>query len=161
VSLSLLNALPDPHSQMESMRRALFAANEERDALRLELQEARTQIGSMAGATQQLRSILDPLYGALRRVYGELDEVGGAEGVGAPAPKADTRLDAVWGSWKTKLGGKAALAIDALLLHGEMTARQLRIHISCGNEYVYKVITQLTNAGILVKRDGKFSLCQL
>ena len=92
----------------------------------------------------------------MRLLFGEMDAIGVGESQ-TSSPKAS----AVWESWKEKLGGKAGGAIDALLLHGEMNAQQLRIHLKCGNEYVYKVITKLASANLIDRRDKKIRLKDL
>ena len=92
-------------------------------------------------------------------VFGQIEAMG-VSGSGSTAAST-TRNSAVWESWKQQLGGKTGAAIDVLLLHGEMSAQQLRIHLKCGNEYVYKVITKLANANLINRREGKVSLKEL
>lgn len=136
--------------QLEAMREA---RDEALEALRLEKSKnAGVELG-----VRELRAALMPLYRSLSLIYGKIEEVG----IGAATPQAEVKNSAVWQSWKEKLGGKAADAIDVLLLHGELTAAQLRLHLKCGNEYVYKIITKLATANLINRREGRVSLKQL
>jgi transcription initiation factor IIE alpha subunit len=67
----------------------------------------------------------------------------------------------VWDSWKGKMSGSAAKAIDALLLHGEMTAEQLRIHLGCATRTCYNIIGELNKAKLINKNGGRISLKEL
>lgn len=111
---------------------------------------------TLEGAAE-LKLVLTPLYKGLRHIFGEFDAIG-VQDVSSASSGGDKKLSAAWESWKKKLGGKAAMAIDVLFLHGEMNATQLRIHLQCGNDYVYNVISQLHKAGIINKNGGKISL---
>lgn len=82
-------------------------------------------------------------------------------GVAGGRTTINPATNAVWDSWKQKLGGKAAEAIDVLVLHGEMNAEQLRIHLKCGKNYVYNVISSLHKASLINKNSGKISLKEL
>ena len=121
-----------------------------------DLRTERTKNAGIDRAVQNIRDALGPFYNGMRLLFGEMDAIGVGESQ-TSSPKAS----AVWESWKEKLGGKAGGAIDALLLHGEMTAQQLRIHLKCGNEYVYKVITKLASANLIDRRDKKIRLKDL
>jgi hypothetical protein len=92
-------------------------------------------------------------------VFGQIESMGVSASPSETA--ASPAKSAVWESWKQQLGGKAGDAIDVLMLHGELSAAQLRLHLKCGNEYVYKVITKLANANLINRRDGKVSLKEL
>ena len=121
-----------------------------------DLRTERTKNAGIDRAVQNIRDALGPFYNGMRLLFGEMDAIGVGESQ-TSSPKAS----AVWESWKEKLGGKAGGAIDALLLHGEMNAQQLRIHLKCGNEYVYKVITKLASANLIDRRDKKIRLKDL
>ena len=105
-----------------------------------------------------LRHQLEPLYNALRMVFGELDNAGvsGVETAG-PSP----RVASLWESWKSKLGGKQAEFIQALLEHGEMTAVQLKVATHTGTSTVPQVIYKLNHLGLINKQGGKYSLKEL
>lgn len=162
----VLSGVPDPQSQLRSLQQELFNRNRQ-------LQESEARVAELEGelarekakarqverGAQQLRSVLTPLYRALGSVFGELDAMGVEENP-ADAP-AQTAKSAVWDSWKQKLGGKVAQAIDVLALHGEMNAKQLRLHLQCGNDYVYQVVSKLNTNGLINKNGGKISLKQL
>lgn len=161
----VLSGVPDPQSQLRSLQQELFNRNRQ-------LQESEARVAELEGelarekakarqverGAQQLRSVLTPLYRALGSVFGELDAMG-VEDKTSDAP-AQVK-SAVWESWKQKLGGKVAQAIDVLALHGEMNARQLRLHLQCGNDYVYQVVSKLNTNGLINKNGGKISLKQL
>lgn len=121
---------------------------------REELAAERSKGSGVEEGVAQLRAALLPLKDGLDRIFGIL-----------PASElpsvASPRKSAAWESWKSKLGGKAAEAIDVLMLHGEMNAVQLRLHLQCGKDYVYNVISQLHKAQLINKNGGKISLKEL
>ncbi len=114
-----------------------------------------------ARALTALRRQLDPLYQALRVVFGHLDAAGVSEVTNQAQASGDPRLSAVWASWKSKLGQGAAKCIDALLLHGEMNTQQLAIATGYHRNTVPQYVSQLNKAGLIDKRDGKFRLKHL
>ncbi len=57
-------------------------------------------------------------------VFGALDTADGGQVVAGSATTGD---GGVWASWKTRLGGGCAKAIDALLTHKELNTQQLAI----------------------------------
>jgi hypothetical protein len=123
--------------------------------LQSELRRSREDTArSVAG----LRRELSPLYNALRRLFGEIDNLGVED---EPAPRVQPKTSAIWESWKRKLGGKPAEFIDILLEHGEMSAAQLKIAAHCGQRTVYDTIFKLNKAGLVNKNGGKFSLKQI
>jgi DNA-binding transcriptional ArsR family regulator len=120
----------------------------------------RTAKRENARAVGKLRQQLSPLYRALQEVFGEMDEIGG-EQPGDATPAQPARSSAVWESWKHRLGGGQAKAIDALLLHGEMNTTQLAIATGLHRTSIPKVISNLNKAGLINKNGGRFSLKQL
>lgn len=108
-------------------------------------------------AIAELRRQLQPLYQALRCVFGQIESVNAQEGSSVAQP----HTKAVWESWKQRLGGTQAKFIDALLLHGGLTQTQLRIHAGCATGSVAGVVCQLNKAGLITKRDGKIFLKEL
>lgn len=152
--------LPPPRDRVAELTR-------ENESLKAEIRELRNQLAreqERSGAVEEgafrLRGALSPLYIALQQVFGDLDAMGIEEGAGKQSAPA-TAKSAVWESWKQKLGGKVAQAIDVLALHGEMNAKQLRLHLQCGNDYIYNVISKLHTNGLINKNGGKISLKQL
>ena len=159
-----ISAVPDLRDrQLESLKEQLREAREQLEQVEQELAAERSKRKSVERGVQEMRKVLAPLYGALQLLHGEMD----AMGIGA-SPQAETGNGsfeqtkvAVWESWKKKLGGKAADAIDALRLHGEMTHTQLKIHIRCGQQTVYDTVHRLNKAGIINKNSGRISLKEL
>ncbi len=144
--------------RIESLQRELYRRNQQLNEAEENLRQERQKTASIERGVQELRKVLSPLYQALQHVFGEIDTMGVGS---APAAGVDPRKSAVWEDWKQKLGGKAADAIDALHLHGEMTHTQLRIHMKCGQQTVYDTVHRLNKAGIINKNGGKISLKQL
>ena len=155
MSLSLTNALADPQSQMDSMRRALADAVRERDELRQEIRDERQKNAAIERGVQELRAVLSPLYSGLRHIFGEI------EAMGATSVSLEPQKKAVWEDWKQKLGGLPAKAIEALLIHGEMNRAQLRIQVGCATRSVTDIVYKLNQAGLINKNGGKISLKQL
>lgn len=158
MSLSILSALPDPMKAMNDLRR-------ENERLRIELAEAQGEIraernkrATMERGISRLREVLSPLYGGLQMVFGEIETMG----VGATAVQGmDPRKAAVWEDWKQKMPGIPARFIDALMLHGELTQQQLRLHAKCARGSVPGVVSQLWKNGLINKNGGKISLKEL
>jgi len=119
-------------------------------------------------ALGSLRKSLHPLYRSLQAVFGDLDLAGivdepqpitsgGPAGAGAVGG-IDPRHAAVWANWKERLGAGPAKVIDVLLVHGEMTATQLRIACACRLDTVYRNVSTLKGAGLINKSGDKYSL---
>jgi len=147
--------------QSHSRVRALELENESlREDLAIARAEAERAKNQAARSVGELRRQLNPLYQALRMVFGELDAIAPAsEATGAPGYN-DKKL-AVWESWKQKLPGKRADFIQALLDHGEMTGTQLRVatHTAAGS--VAGIIHELKKLGLIQKSGDKYSLKEI
>lgn len=127
-----------------------------RDA-RNETAQARRESNRAMG---ELRRQLGPLYKALQMVFGELDAAG-ADEAPAASGSANPRTSAVWENWKSRLPGRPAQIIDALLLHGELNTTQIGVAVGMSRNNVPAVIFKLNKAGILTKNGDKFSLKKL
>jgi hypothetical protein len=114
---------------------------------------------SVEDGVRELRSALNPLYQALRQVFGEIESMGVSDGTSTSA--ASPRNSAAWEQWKQRLGGATARAIDALMVHGEMNQTQLRIILGCATRTVTNVVAALNQAKLIDKNGGKISLKQL
>jgi hypothetical protein len=121
-------------------------------------------------ALSALRRQLGPLYRALQLVFGELDAAGVADEAPGAAPAAgpaaapggrSAREMAMWDDWKTKLPPGCAKIIDALLLHPDLSVKQLRVSCRMGENSVYQATSRLGQAGLIAKVGGRFSLKQL
>jgi hypothetical protein len=152
-----LTALPDPHSQIESLQRALYEKIQRIADLEEDLQRAKAERAALGGGVANLRIALAPLYQALQMVFGHLDAMPART---AQAPPGGAKK-AVWESWKEKLRGMPAKAIDILLMHGPMTSAQLRIQLACATRTCTNAVSTLKRAGLIEKVDGKISLKEL
>lgn len=148
-----LAGVPNPQSQIESLQRELYVRNRQLAETEAALRRERTKNASIEQGVQKLREVLGPLFNGLKLIYNEVDSMGFGDISAASSP--------VWDSWKQKLGGQTAEAIDILSLHGEMNAEQLRIHLRCARTHVYNVISRLNKAGIINKNGGRISLKEL
>jgi len=137
---------------------------EEISTLREQLRDAQREASAAkrdaARALANLRKQLGPLYQALQMVFGELDAAGVEEPSAASGP-VNARTSAVWESWKSKLPGRTAQIIDALLLHGEMNSTQIAIAIGIHRNNVPQLIFKLNKAGLIDKNGTKYSLKKL
>jgi len=152
------------HSPIPPPRNWDYEIKKENDQLRAEVAELREKlrqnqllIDKEEQALSQIRTFLQPLYSGLTHLFEQMDSVTGAGAKTGEQP----RNKVVWDSWKQKLGGQTAEAIDVLMLHGEMNAEQLRIHLRCARTHVYNVISRLNKAGIINKNGGRISLKEL
>lgn len=157
----------DPRAnQIDSLERQVAKLRGELSDTRHELTRVREESNR---ALTALRQQLSPLYRALQRVFGELDEAGVADapatGTAAPsnsaAPRQDARVAAIWDSWKVRLGPASAAVIDALLLQPNMNTTQLAIAIGKSRNTVPNLIFKLNQAGLITKNGGRFSLKEL
>jgi hypothetical protein len=148
--------------ESEGLRRRIIELESDlmhRDA---DLRKAHGEVESMGRALALLRRQLEPLYTALRVVFGQLDAAGVAPENPCQEPVGrEVKASPVWESWISKLGGKSADFIRALLEHGEMTSVQLRVVTHSGQQTVYDVTSKLNKLGLLNKNGGKYSLKQL
>lgn len=136
-------------SDVKRLERELYQANAEIASLR---RENNSKIA-------HLRHTLTPLYQSLQRVFGEMDAIGDTDAPDAAAPDSvNPHQRAIWDSWKRKLGGKAADAIEALLLHGEMNSQAIAIAIGMHRNNVPKIMFKLNQAGILRKNGNNYAL---
>jgi hypothetical protein len=122
------------------------------------LEDERMKATSVVSGVRELRTVLAPLHNALKRVFGEMDILPIDH---APLPSFFPQKSVVWESWKQKLGGYTAKAIDALLLHGALTRTQLRIHVGCATSSVPSIVSALNKAGLINKDGKKISLKEL
>lgn len=169
----VLNARPDPQSQLCSLQQELFERNKQLSAaetriadLEAELVRERAKSKQVERGAQKLRSVLLPWRDAIAMLFGEFDAMGveaeaasvqSAYASGQASPKS-----AVWEDWKRKLSPREGKAIDALLLHGEMTIPQLRIHIGCASSTSREVAQLLVTKGLAVRTQrGKVALKEL
>lgn len=141
--------LENENSRLERENASLRAQVRE---LNIQLAREREKSTGVGEGAQRLKNILSPLHTALKMIFEELD------GVEVPT---GTQSNPVWDDWKKKLGGKSAEAIDVLMMHGELNADQLRIHLHCARTHVYNVISQLNKAGVIIKNGGRISLKKL
>jgi len=148
------NIVPELRRQIRELEQDLMGANHQIQALEREN-------SLMRNAMTVLRRKLDPFRVVIAAIFGELDVIPVDEAVMVSAPPVDDRKRAVWESWKQKLGGKPADLIDALLVHGEMNAVQLRVAMRCHINSVYEATAKLQKMGLLNKSGGKYSLKQL
>jgi hypothetical protein len=150
---------PNQQKAIDDLARALRAADERGDRLEDELRTERRKNAAVEQGATALREILAPLYQGIGMILGHIEAMG-VSPAGEPA-QANSRTSAVWNSWKSKVSGSAAKAIDALLLHGEMTAEQLRIHLGCATRTCYNIIGELNKAKLINKNGGRISLKEL
>ena len=163
-SLSILAPLPDWRQKAEALQRELYERNRQINEAEEALRQERQKTAAVERGVTELRTVLNPLYQALQHIYGEIGAMGVNESA-ATGPVAPTgRVMAAWESWKQKLGANSAAAkiIDILMLHGELTHTQLRIHIGTSRmQTVYDAVSKLNKAALLNKNGDKFSLKEL
>jgi hypothetical protein len=143
--------------EIDRLERELKAAREEIASLRQALTDNINESADFHRGLNEFRDSVRPIFDGLCRVFGQLDRIPAVGVVEQASPKAN----AAWESWKQKLGGQAAKAIDALLLHGALTQVQLRIHVGCANGSTPGIVSQLWKAGLINKNGGKISLKEL
>ncbi len=151
--------MPDDDGSVEVSPADGHDLREEIRDLREQLSETHRELAEMKRASTaalgNLRKLLKPWYQALQMIYGEL------ETVDEDAAPSSPRTSAVWEAWKSRLPGRPAQIIDALLLHGELNTSQLGVAVGMSRSNVPAVMTRLKQAGIIQKNGDKFSLKKL
>lgn len=117
-------------------------------------------------ALSMLRRQLAPLYRALQAVFGELDAAGIADtgerdGTAAPGGSASGRSArelTLWADWKARLPPGCGKVIDVLLLHPDLSVRQIKAAARMGENTVYQATSKLGQLGLVTKHDGRFAL---
>lgn len=122
-----------------------------------ELRTERTKNAGIDRAVQKIRDSLGPFYNGMRLLFGEMDAIGTSDSEPSLAD-VDPRKSAVWEDWKRKMPGTPALFINALMIHGELTQTQLRLHAKCAAGSVAGVVSKLWKAGLISKNGGRISL---
>jgi hypothetical protein len=161
MSLSILAPLPDWRQKAEQLQRDLYERNRQLEEAEAALRAERQRTAIIEQGVSELRTVLAPVYQGLRHIFGEIDAMG-VGSVASASTGTDPRKAAVWEDWKTRLGGFAAKAIDALLLHGELSTDQMMIHLRTSRrQTVHDTVHKMNKAGIIIKRDGRVSLKEL
>jgi hypothetical protein len=117
---------------------------------------AESRVAQASHGAAELRHVLSPLYRALQKIFGELDEAGIGDS------NASVSGGSKWDAIKSRNPGRIAQAIDTLLLHGTMNTSQLAAAMkmdrsNCSNN----VVTKMKSMGLIVKNGNEFSLRSL
>jgi chromosome segregation ATPase len=158
-SKPLLEAHPTDQ-EVVRLRREIAGLERELQEAKDEAAKAKTAAADAVQAIRALRQQLEPMYKALKMIFGEIARIETGE---AQFPHASTGLGSLAPKWemlKSKLGGRQAEFID-LLQHGEMNVRQIRAAAHCDIKTVYRTLQTMKEAGLLNKNGGKFSLKEL
>lgn len=155
--------MPDVDPEVEKLRNENRHLKRELDDAQRDAKRAKEDATRALGA---LRKQLGPLYRALQLVFGEIEAAGVQEDYGDPAPpsspsgsldsRLDPRVNAVWESWKQKLGPGTAQAriIETLQLHPSMSAAQLKVAAKMATQTVYESTSKLKLLGLIEKDSG-------
>jgi hypothetical protein len=142
------------------LRREIAGLEQELQQTKETANKAKRAAEDSIQAIRALRSQLQPLYTALKMIFGEIARVETGTIGNTPGFTGPGGLNPKWEMLKTRLGGRQAEFID-LMQHGEMTAAQLRAAAHCDIRTAYATIEKMKAAGLLNKNGGKFSLKEL
>lgn len=163
--MSLTHILPPARDTNQLLREAVTELQRENDTLRAKISELNIKLtreeeasDSASEAVNKLRSALTPLYSALQQLFGDIEAAGFTA---VPTSGIDPRKAVIWEDWKRKMPGIPSRFIDALMMHGELTQGQLRLHAKCAQGSVTGAVSQLWKAGLINKNGGKISLKEL
>lgn len=133
--------------------------------LQKELDEARDEVLVLRQASKDatqaiaaLRKQLEPMYNALRMIFGEIDRVK-AESVSSDlgsATEQNSAQHAKWEPWKRKLAVREWQVVETLLDHGPMTRPALATALRCHPDTVSQLVGKLK--AIIAKQGDKFVL---
>lgn len=156
---------PGPQATPDHRDRIITSLEEENRDLKKQIEAMKLEAQQTNKAVEQgvseLRKILLPLHQGMRLIFAEIDHIVPSGGETHQVAPASDKKHAVWESWKQKLGGKPADLIDALLVHEEMSAVQLRVAMKCHINSVYECTARLQKMGLVNKNGGKYSLKEL
>lgn len=144
----------EPSEETKDLLRRLERAEREAEHIR---EAAARSIGEM-------RDALQPLYRAMKLLFGEMGEIAGpgAGPVAAPQfdPVAAPQFDPKWEAWKQKLGPSTAPAriIDTLLKHGPLNRNQLRQASEMGWSTLDAATGRLKNLSLIEKSGDRWTL---
>lgn len=144
--------------EVDRLRGENLRLGDELNAARQEVMEARRAQQALA----VLRRIFEPLHGALRAIFGELDAAS-IEDTPAAGRAAGGPVPEVWQSWIDRFGAdsQSSKFILALLKHEALTAAQIRVHMQCSHQAVYDAAKRLNKLGLTEKNGAKYSLRQI
>lgn len=160
MSLSILSPLPDQTKRLRELETETRQLREQLEDKEDELRRERRKTATMEQGIARLREALTPVYSGLQMIFGEI-EATGVSSTGSAAGSPDSRVTAVWESWKQRLGEGPSRVIDALLLHREMNTPQLAIATGYHRTSIPAMIYKLNKAGLLNKNGGRFSLKEI
>ena len=114
-----------------------------------------------ARAVASLRKQLTPIYQALQQVFGHMEAIPGMDASSPTDHVHPARVSAAWEQWKQKLGKGGAKMIDALLIHGEMTRRQIAVATGYSPQNISNLTSELNKLSLITKNGDKIALRQL
>ena len=160
-SLQILSPLPDQTKRLRELETETRQLREQLEDKEDELRRERRKTATMEQGIARLREALTPVYSGLQMIFGEIEATGVTSSSASAASSPDSRITAVWESWKSRLGEGPAKIIDALLLHREMSTPQLAIATGYHRTSIPAIIYKLNKAGLLNKNGGRFSLKEI
>lgn len=137
--------------------------------LEAELAEAQNQLKTLTVASRDslqviaaMRKMYQPQFDLMRLLFGEISRVDAGAVTGAGATAMPGGRDPRWESWRSKLPPRKWLFLEALLDHGEMTAKQLSaaLHIPRMNT-VSQIAWELKEAQLIRKNGNTWALVEL
>jgi len=133
------------------------------DELRLvrrELEDVTAEKEKAIRVIRNLRRQLEPLHRAVRAVFGEIELAIEEEETPTVAaiPRSEGNIDPRWQSYKNQFPGVAALLIDALLAHPDMSIPQLAALCHKAYNTVRDALYNLKKAGAVVSESGRYRL---
>lgn len=146
---------PEP-IETDILKRRIEDLEQELQNERLKAQEERARSSGALKSLARLRSQLQPLYGALRAVFGELDSVGIEPNGNTPETSSGPLDAARYAPWKEKYRGHTASAIDILVKYeAGLSRKQLAsfLRVEPGSGTMSQIIFKLNKAELIVK-DG-------
>lgn len=151
--LSLLEVVKDSAKQQDSpdRRRELQRLEDENRTLRRDLEDANAEKDRLTRTVKNLQTTLNPMYRALRALFGEIELAVGEEAGGASVPGGSQPVvnDPRWQSFKTSFPGVGAEIIDALQVHNEMTLLQLAKLLRHDYKTIARTALRLREAGAI------------
>ena len=103
MSLSILSPLPDQTKRLRDLETEIRQLREQLEDKEDELRRERRKTATMEQGIARLREALTPVYSGLQMIFGEI-EATGVSSTGSTAGSPDSRVTAVWESWKRRFG---------------------------------------------------------
>jgi hypothetical protein len=129
--------------EVTRLKRELVGLQHELEEAKVEAHDAKQASKDAIQAIRAFRKACDPLYTAMKMIYGEISRVDAEAVAGSVESAAPGASNGKWNLWKSKLPAKASEFIDFLLIQPGMTVTQLTSAGHCDRRTTYRMLDKM------------------